>query len=98
MVEAKTITVTKWGGTLGIRLPVEFINKTGISDKSKIQTKIIGNALMLTIPETQRRHMPLAERMEKALIDETWDGKVAEITQEDREWLNMPSVGEEIPW
>jgi antitoxin component of MazEF toxin-antitoxin module len=98
MVEAKIITVTKWGGTLGVRLPVEFINKTGISDKSKIQSKIIGNALMLTVPETQRHHIPLAERMEKALIGGTWNGNPYEINQEDRDWLDMPSVGREIPW
>jgi len=47
---------------------------------------------------TPREHIPLAERMAKALEDGTWDGKPAEITKEDREWLEMPSVGEEIAW
>jgi antitoxin component of MazEF toxin-antitoxin module len=98
MVEAKTITVTKWGGTLGVRLPKEFVSKTGITDKSKMQLKIVGNVIMLTVPDTQRRHIPLSERMEKALLDGSWDGEPSEITEEDREWLDMPSVGEEISW
>jgi hypothetical protein len=41
-------------------------------------------------------HIPLAKRMEKLLEAGTWDGTPAEITQEDREWLDMPPVGEEI--
>jgi len=48
--------------------------------------------------DEQRNHIPLAVRMEKALEDGSWDGKPAEITQEDREWLDMPSAGEETPW
>jgi len=44
----------------------------------------------------QLYHIPLAERMEKALADGTWDGTPPEITEEDREWLDMPSVGEEV--
>ena len=48
--------------------------------------------------KTQRTHIPLAKRMEKALLDGSWDGKPAEISEEDIEWLNMSSVGDEVPW
>jgi hypothetical protein len=43
---------------------------------------------------SERSHIPLAVRMENALHDGTWDGEPAEITDEDRQWLDMPSVGE----
>jgi hypothetical protein len=49
------------------------------------------------MPE-QRRHIPLAERMEIARKDGTWDQNPPETTQEDNEWLNMPSAGEELAW
>jgi len=95
---SKTITVTKWGGTLGVRLPKEFVSKTGLTDKSKMQFRVVGNAIMLSVPDAQRRHIPLSERMEKALMDDSCDITPYEITEEDREWLDMPSVGEEFPW
>ena len=95
MAEAKTISVSNWGGALGVRLPKEYVDKTGITNKSKIQTKIIGSTLLLSLPEIQRNHIPLAVRMENS---GQRGGEPANPTEEDSEWLNMPSVGEELPW
>jgi len=50
----------------------------------------------VTPATAQRYHIPLAERMEKALTDGAWDSTTVEITQEDRDWLDMPSIGEEV--
>ena len=47
------------------------------------------------IPEPRKRK-PLAEIFAEALENGTWDGKPAEITEEDREWLDAPPVGAEV--
>jgi len=98
MVSTRTITVNKWGGALGIRLPKDFVEKAGISEKEQLQTKIVGKTLVLYFPEEKRSHIPLAERMKKAIEDGTWNGKPYQLTDEDKEWDKMPAVGEEIPW
>ena len=94
----KTLTVSNWGGNMGVRLPKDFAEIVGIKNKSKVQAKVIDGAIMISPIKTPRNHVPLAERMAKALEDGAWDGKPSEITQEDREWLDMPSTGEEITW
>ena len=98
MMPAKEARVTQWGTSLGIRLPKEFIDLVGLTHKSIVKVEIINGVLQVKPIKTKRNHIPLAERMEKALADGTWDGKLAEITKEDREWLDMPSVGEEVTW
>jgi len=94
----KTLIVSNWGGNMGIRIPKDFAEVVGIQEKSKVQAKVVDGAIMIFPLTPPREHIPLAERMAKALEDGTWDGNPAEITKEDREWLEMPSVGEEIPW
>jgi predicted DNA-binding antitoxin AbrB/MazE fold protein len=37
-----------------------------------------------------KKHITLAERLKN------WDGKPYELSDEDREWLNMEDVGEEL--
>jgi len=98
MVQARETRVTQWGPSLGIRLPKEFAEQIGLKNKSMARVELKNGIIQIMPISEQRRHIPLAERMGKALDDGTWDGKPAEITQEDSEWLDMPSVGEEIPW
>jgi antitoxin component of MazEF toxin-antitoxin module len=94
----KEVRVTPWGTSLGIRLPKEFIDLIGLKPQSLVQVKVIGGALQVKPTHPKRRHIPLAERMEKALADGTWNGKPYELTAEDREWLDMPAIGEEFEW
>jgi antitoxin component of MazEF toxin-antitoxin module len=98
MMPTKTLTVSNWGGNMGVRLPKDFAEIVGIEHKSKVQAKIVDGAIMIFPIKTSRNHIPLAERMAKAIEDKIWNGEPSEITQEDREWLDMPSVGEEIAW
>jgi len=67
-------------------------------NKSIVWVELKNRCIQVAPIKGQRNHIPLAERMAKALEDGTWDGKPYEITQEDSDWLDMPSVGEEIPW
>lgn len=54
--------------------------------------KTIGRSRIREAPAkiTPRRHITLAERLKD------WDGQPYELTDEDREWLNMKPVGKEI--
>lgn len=94
MMPAKTITVTDWGGGMGIMLPEDFAEVVGIKNESEVQARVEGGAIIIVPVKKARRHVPLAERMEKALQD----GKPYEITKEDRDWTEMPSSGEEAAW
>ena len=90
MSETRTVRVNRWGNGLGIRLPKEFTDQEGITKASKVEIKFTGSGLMITRAKEPRRHIPLAERLKG------WDGQSYELTDEDREWLNMDPAGEEI--
>jgi len=52
---------------------------------------------MLVMPVTEmRKRKPLAEILSEKLDKGEWDGMPAEITIEDSEWLNSPSVDAEV--
>ena len=90
MAETRTIRVNRWGNGLGIRLPKEFTDKEGITEKSRVEISAIDNGLLITRVKEPRKHIPLAERFRN------WDGQAYELTDEDSEWQNMELVGEEI--
>ena len=89
MAKTRTVRVNRWGNGLGIRLPKEFTDKEGITEKSRVEVTATDNRLIITRAKEPRRHIPLAERFKN------WDGKPYEMTTEDKEWLNMEPVGEE---
>jgi antitoxin component of MazEF toxin-antitoxin module len=90
MAGTRTIRVNRWGNGLGIRLPKEFIDRAGITETSQVEVTATDNGLLITRAKEPRRHIPLAERLKE------WDGKSYELTDEDRDWLNMEPVGDEI--
>jgi Growth regulator len=90
MAETKTIRVNRWGNGLGIRLPKEFTDREGITETSKVEVSVTGNGLVVIHVKEPRRHISLAERLKD------WDGQPYEITDEDKEWLNMELAGDEI--
>ena len=95
-MQAKETRVNKWGSSLGIRLPKEFTDIFGIEHKSKILMQIKDGILEI-IPITEpRKRKPLAEILTAAQENDTWDGLPAEITTDEREWLDAPSVGAEV--
>ena len=90
MAETRSIRVNRWGNGLGIRLPKEFTDKEGITEISRVEARTTGNRLIITRAKEPRRHISLAERLKD------WDGQSYELTDEDREWLNMEPAGDEI--
>lgn len=96
IMPSKTLTATNWGGNIGVRLPKDFAEILGIKVKSKVQVDLVNGAIVITPVKIPREPIPLAERQRIAFENGTWDGKPYELTQEDKDWLNMPAVGEEI--
>jgi antitoxin component of MazEF toxin-antitoxin module len=90
MTGTRTIRVNHWGNGLGIRLPKEFIDKTGITETSKIEVSMTDDELIISRAKEPRRHIPLAERLKD------WDGQSYELNDEDKTWLAMEPAGEEI--
>jgi len=90
MAEIKTIRVNRWGNGLGIRLPKEFTNKEGITEKSRVEVSVTDNGLIITHVKEPHRRVSLEERLKN------WDGQPYELTDEDKAWLNMEPVGDEI--
>ena len=95
-MQAKETRVNKWGSSLGVRLPREFTDLFGIEHKSKVQMEIKNGALLVMPIVESRKRKPLAEILAAAADNGEWDGTPAEISHEDKEWLDNPSVGAEI--
>jgi len=89
MSKTRTLSVNRWGNGLGIRLPKEFTDKVGITEMSRVVVSATDNGLMITYVKEPRKHIPLAERLKD------WNGQPYELTNEDKEWINMEPVGEE---
>ena len=96
MMVVKEASVTQWGTSLGIRLPKEFTDIAGLKHKSMVQMTLKDGVLHVMPAKPPHVRKTLAEILAAALEDGTWDGTPAEITQEDRELLDMPSVGAEV--
>ena len=90
MIETRTVRVNRWGNGLGIRLPKEFTDRERITETSKVEVSTTDNGLIVTCIKEPRRHIPLSERLKD------WDGQPYDLTDEDKEWLNMEPVGDEI--
>ena len=89
MIRKRSIRVNRWGNGLGIHLPKEFTDKEGITETSKIEVTTMGNGLLITHAKKPRKHLPLTERLK------SWDGQSYELTDEDKEWVNMEPAGDE---
>ena len=96
MLQAKETNVNRWGTSLGIRLPKEFTDLFNIKHKSKVQL-VMSDGILQVIPIAEpRKRKQLSEILSAAHESGTWDGTPAEITEEDREWLDSPSIGAEV--
>ena len=90
MIRNRIIRVNRWGNGLGIRLPKEFTDREGIIETSRVVVDTMGNGLLITSIKEPRRHIPLTERLKD------WNGQSYELTDEDREWVNLEPKGDEI--
>ena len=96
MTLTRETRVTQWGTSLGIRLPKEFTELCNLKHKSTVRMEIKDDILLVMPLAGSRKRKPLAEILAHALANGKWDGKPAELTEEDRAWLDSPSVGAEV--
>lgn len=83
-------TVVKWGNSQAVRLPKTLLKTANISESDTVDLLPLKNSIIIKKAEKpQRRHIPLSERIKN------WDGQPYELTQEDREWLDMKPAGDE---
>lgn len=84
-------TIARWGNSQAIRLPKTLLKTANIAESDTVDLLPLKNTIIIKKAEnTRRQHIPLAERIKG------WDGKPYELTQEDKEWLEMKPVGEEV--
>lgn len=89
-----TTSVNRWGTSYGIRITKPIIELFPVSDKQKLDVEITGDKIIFTRSKEIKSHKTLAEYLEEY----GWDGKTPTITDEDREWLDMPTAGKEEKW
>ena len=91
--EKETTKVSKWGNSLGIRLPARSAARAGISDETILIVESTEG--VMTLKPTRSKKPARASRL-------SLDTLIANIRpanlNRDDEWLNMPSVGKEIWW
>jgi len=47
-MSAQTMRVNRWGNSLGIRFPSDFVNKVKIEEKSLVQITLDGDSIVIT--------------------------------------------------
>ena len=78
--------VTRWGTSLGVRLPAAFAKSMSVSAGDMLDMTIDGDQVVL-----RRLHQPLTLRD----LRDRWDGEPYVLTKADREWLDVPARGAE---
>jgi len=82
-------TIQKWGNSQAIRLPKAILEIASIRENEQVQIFAEQNKIVIKKATRKRTHVPLAERLKG------WNGRPYELTNEDRDWLDMKPVGGE---
>ena len=86
MEHIKTMRVNKWGNSLGIRFPSDFVDLVNLQEKSLVEIKSVGEQLIIT---------KVNEKEPRKSIQELFELYPADfIEDEEIDWGNP--VGGEI--
>ena len=86
MTTVRTMRVNKWGNSLGIRFPSEFVDFVQLKEKSLVEIKMEGDKLIIT---------KLKEEMPRKTIQELFELYPADyIEDQEIDWGNP--VGGEV--
>ena len=83
-------TIVKWGNSQGIRLPKMLLESVNLTDSDTVDVITENGNIIIRKSDKKRVRIPLSERLKG------WDGQPYELTDEDREWLDMKPTGEEV--
>jgi len=85
-------SLKQWGNSQAIRIPASVIQQLNLDGETDIQGEVIDGKLILSAkpkPVNQRKYT-LAELLEG------YGPEDVHLSDEDKEWLNMKPVGNEL--
>lgn len=82
-------TIVKWGNSQGIRLPKRLLESVNLANDDMVDVIAENGNIIIKKLENKKTHIPLAQRLKD------WNGQPYEVAEEDREWLDAESAGEE---
>ena len=85
MRQIRTMRVNKWGNSLGIRLPNDFVDLVQLKEKSLVELKMAGERLIITKVEEKAPRKTIQQLFEQYPSDY--------IEDEEADWGN-PAGGE----
>jgi len=83
-----TLQLATWGGSTALRIPKDFLRQMNLDEKSTVKIRIGDDNNLIVTPVYP--HKTLTERFEN------WDGGSYKLTDEDKSWLDIESVGTEL--
>jgi antitoxin MazE len=96
METAKTMRVNKWGNSLGIRFPADFVDLVQLSEKSLVEIKADGNTLVIKKIEEKPPRKTVREMFED-FYNQDFETAVKENPLRMDEEVNWGTpVGDEI--
>lgn len=89
-VDEMNATIQKWGNSQAIRLPKNILETANIKENEQVSISVEDSQIVIKKTKVHKKHISLAERLKG------WDGEPYELDEEDKEWLNLKPVGNEI--
>jgi len=89
-VDEMLTTIQKWGNSQAIRLPKAILETASIKENEQVQILAEQGKIVIVKPRSKREHIPLAERLKD------WNGQPYELGTEDKEWLELEPIGDEV--
>ena len=83
-------TIVKWGNSQGIRLHRSLLEMVNLTDNDKVEVIAEFDKIIIKKAKPKREHVPLRRRLKG------WKGAPYQLADEDRTFLDMEAVGEEI--
>lgn len=83
-------TVQKWGNSQAVRLPKVILETASIRENEQVRIFAELNQIVIKKTRDRREHIPLAERLKD------WNGQPYELNSEDKAWLALEPVGDEV--
>ena len=81
------ITIKKWGNSLATRLPKTIVESVGLHFNQEVEIEAIDGKIVITPAKTIEYDLD-------DLLRQCKPEKMS-LSQEDREWINSPPVGNE---
>jgi len=76
MHQTRTMRVNKWGNSLGIRLPNDFVDLVHLREKSLVEIKTVGEQLVITKVEEKEPRKTIQQLFEQHPSDYLEDDEI----------------------